>query len=328
MNRFKARTTQPWPREERSASAICTLLLRRTTSAPAHSRRRPACTTLEPRIPPQRDLRADPFTRKQKRTCSAGHRPLVPELARGLMCLAAGGIGCDAGPTRVRGASQMSTPTLSARRSPRCCRAACCRSRERVRGDRPCGDHRRRRRSGGPDRRRRRRARRDREDRRTRHGRCRIGQRAGPGHRPCRWRSDRRVGPRVPRSDGARRRRPALRRRAPVLARGASVGGKVSNEDWADAANGWGWVSVFGVVAGGVGFDADRRRPARLAGAGRALRRGAGGARASRRHRRVGRRDRDRRAAAGDPGARHARGHPVRRRAACWPRSPCCSSPT
>jgi cytoskeletal protein CcmA (bactofilin family) len=32
----------------------------------------------------------------------------------------------------------------------------------------------------------------------------------------------------------------------PVLARGASVGGKVSNEDWADAANGWGWVSLIG----------------------------------------------------------------------------------
>jgi hypothetical protein len=31
----------------------------------------------------------------------------------------------------------------------------------------------------------------------------------------------------------------------PVLARGASVGGKVSNEDWADAANGWGWVSLI-----------------------------------------------------------------------------------
>jgi len=31
----------------------------------------------------------------------------------------------------------------------------------------------------------------------------------------------------------------------PVLARGARVGGEVSNEDWADAANGWGWVSGF-----------------------------------------------------------------------------------
>jgi hypothetical protein len=31
----------------------------------------------------------------------------------------------------------------------------------------------------------------------------------------------------------------------PVLAPGASVDGTVSNEDWADAANGWGWVSVF-----------------------------------------------------------------------------------
>jgi hypothetical protein len=32
----------------------------------------------------------------------------------------------------------------------------------------------------------------------------------------------------------------------PVLARGANVGGTVSNEDWSDAANGWGWVSGFG----------------------------------------------------------------------------------
>jgi cytoskeletal protein CcmA (bactofilin family) len=32
----------------------------------------------------------------------------------------------------------------------------------------------------------------------------------------------------------------------PVLAPGASVAGKVSNEDWADTANGWGWVSMFG----------------------------------------------------------------------------------
>jgi cytoskeletal protein CcmA (bactofilin family) len=29
----------------------------------------------------------------------------------------------------------------------------------------------------------------------------------------------------------------------PVVARGATVGGKITNEDWADAANGWGWVS-------------------------------------------------------------------------------------
>jgi cytoskeletal protein CcmA (bactofilin family) len=29
----------------------------------------------------------------------------------------------------------------------------------------------------------------------------------------------------------------------PVLARGATVGGKVSKEDWADSAKGWGWVS-------------------------------------------------------------------------------------
>jgi hypothetical protein len=32
----------------------------------------------------------------------------------------------------------------------------------------------------------------------------------------------------------------------PVLARGARVGGDISNEDWADAANGWGWVSLIG----------------------------------------------------------------------------------
>jgi hypothetical protein len=32
----------------------------------------------------------------------------------------------------------------------------------------------------------------------------------------------------------------------PVLAQGASVGGEVSNEDWADAASGWGWVSLIG----------------------------------------------------------------------------------
>ena len=32
----------------------------------------------------------------------------------------------------------------------------------------------------------------------------------------------------------------------PVLVRGARVGGKISNEDWADAASGWGWVSLIG----------------------------------------------------------------------------------
>jgi cytoskeletal protein CcmA (bactofilin family) len=32
----------------------------------------------------------------------------------------------------------------------------------------------------------------------------------------------------------------------PVLARGARVAGETSNEDWADAASGWGWVSVIG----------------------------------------------------------------------------------
>jgi hypothetical protein len=30
---------------------------------------------------------------------------------------------------------------------------------------------------------------------------------------------------------------------APVLARGATVGGEISNENWSDAANGWGWIS-------------------------------------------------------------------------------------
>jgi cytoskeletal protein CcmA (bactofilin family) len=32
----------------------------------------------------------------------------------------------------------------------------------------------------------------------------------------------------------------------PTVTRGASVGGKISKEDWADAANGWGWVSALG----------------------------------------------------------------------------------
>ena len=32
---------------------------------------------------------------------------------------------------------------------------------------------------------------------------------------------------------------------SPVLARGARVDGKVSNEDWDDSLNGWGWVSVL-----------------------------------------------------------------------------------
>jgi hypothetical protein len=31
----------------------------------------------------------------------------------------------------------------------------------------------------------------------------------------------------------------------PELAPGATVGGTISNEDWSDAANGWGWVSAF-----------------------------------------------------------------------------------
>ncbi len=31
----------------------------------------------------------------------------------------------------------------------------------------------------------------------------------------------------------------------PVLARGARVAGKVSNENWSDAATGWGWVSTL-----------------------------------------------------------------------------------
>jgi cytoskeletal protein CcmA (bactofilin family) len=32
---------------------------------------------------------------------------------------------------------------------------------------------------------------------------------------------------------------------SPVLARGARVDGTISNEDWADAANGWGWLSAL-----------------------------------------------------------------------------------
>ena len=32
----------------------------------------------------------------------------------------------------------------------------------------------------------------------------------------------------------------------PVLAPGANVDGEISNEDWADAASGWGWVSMIG----------------------------------------------------------------------------------
>ena len=32
----------------------------------------------------------------------------------------------------------------------------------------------------------------------------------------------------------------------PVLVRGARVGGEISNEDWSDAANGWGWLSLVG----------------------------------------------------------------------------------
>jgi cytoskeletal protein CcmA (bactofilin family) len=32
----------------------------------------------------------------------------------------------------------------------------------------------------------------------------------------------------------------------PVLARGARVDGEISNEDWADAASGWGWLSLIG----------------------------------------------------------------------------------
>ena len=102
----------------------------------------------------------------------------------------------------------------------------------------------------------------------------------------------------------------------PVLARGAQRGRQDQQRGLGRRSERLGLGERARVVAGGVGLDADRRRAARLAGAGRALRRGAGGARAPRRHRRVGRCDRDRRAAAGDPGARHARRHPVRRRAA------------
>ena len=110
-------------------------------------------------------------------------------------------------------------------------------------------------------------------DRRTRHGRCRIGQRAGPGHRPCRWRSDHRVGPSVPRSGSARRRRPALRRRAPRARARCQRGRQDQQRGLGRRSQRVGLGERVRVVAGGVGVDADRRRPARVAGAGRALRR-------------------------------------------------------
>ena len=64
----------------------------------------------------------------------------------------------------------------------------------------------------------------------------------------------------------------------PVIVRGASVGGKVSNEDWADAANGWGWVSLIGwwlavsVSTLIVGVLLVRLAPAALYAAERAVR--------------------------------------------------------
>ena len=132
-----------------------------------------------------------------------------------------GDVRLAAGGDRMRRWAEPAPEERSDVHVPRCPRSdrraagRCCSSRQRVCRDRSCGDHGWRSRARGPDRRRRRRARRGREDRRTCHGRRRIGERAGPGHRPCRWRCDRRVGPSVPRADGARRRRPALRRRAP-----------------------------------------------------------------------------------------------------------------
>ena len=98
----------------------------------------------------------------------------------------------------------------------------------------------------------------------------------------------------------------------PVLAPGARVAARSARTTGPTRRTG-GLGERVRMVAGGVGVDADRRRAARLAGAGRALRRGA----AVREHlgadHRMRRRDRDRRTAAGDPGARHARRHPVRR---------------
>ena len=101
----------------------------------------------------------------------------------------------------------------------------------------------------------------------------------------------------------------------PVLARGATVGGKISNEDWADAANGWGWVSLFGwwlavsVSTLIVGALLVWLAPGALGGAERAVRERLWATVG------MGCCARDRGAAVGDPGARHVRGHPVRRRA-------------
>ena len=101
----------------------------------------------------------------------------------------------------------------------------------------------------------------------------------------------------------------------PVLARGARVDGKISNEDWADSANGWGWVSALAwwlavsVSTLIVGVLLVWLAPGALYAAERAVRERLGATIG------VGRCDRDRVAGARGPGARHARGHTVRGRA-------------
>ena len=114
----------------------------------------------------------------------------------------------------------------------------------------------------------------------------------------------------------------------PVLARGARVGGKVSNEDWADSANGWGWVSALAWwLAVSVSTLIVGAAPC-LAGAGRAVRGRAGGARAPRRDDRLGCRDRDRRCRC-SRSWRSSRSWAYRSVSrSCWPRFPCWSSPT
>ena len=70
----------------------------------------------------------------------------------------------------------------------------------------------------------------------------------------------------------------------PVLASGARVGGEISNEDWADASNGWGWVSslwwwlAVSVSTLLVGALLVWLAPGALAAAARAVREHAGAA--------------------------------------------------
>jgi hypothetical protein len=87
----------------------------------------------------------------------------------------------------------------------------------------------------------------------------------------------------------------------PVLARGARVGGEISNEGLGRRGERVGLGQPDRMVAGRLRLDADRRRPDGLAGGG-TVRGGAGGARAPRRHGRLGCCDCDRRAAAGGAG--------------------------